>query len=746
MNIGLRAMFASQAAITTAGNNIANASVDGYSRQSVELKTAPGQYTGAGFFGKGVDVATVSRAYNEFLNKEAVSTKSLASMDSARLDMLNQLQNVFPIGEDGVGYSMSELLNSMSDLASRPTDLPTRQVTLARAQDVATRFNQAGQQLDQIQAAVSTDLSNSVTAINGLAKRLGVVNGQIAASAGTGHTPNDLLDERDRLVSQIAGYMKVSTLQADDGSVSVFVAGGQRLVLGNQAQQLAVIPDPHDGQRMQAAIVDGSQKRALDWQQIGGGSLSGLLQFQNVDLVDATNKLGQLAASLSTAVNQQQALGLDMKVPPGAGAALFTTPLGRALPGSSNTGTASVSITLSDPTLTAASDYMLTMPDPTMPDTYQLVKQPGGQTLPSFTVDPVTRQATVEGMTITVSPGMAMNDSFLLQPFGRTAANIGVTLSDPRGLAAAAPVSGAAGLANTGTATVASVQVTSTAIDPTLTANFAFTSPTGYSWELRDASNAVVATGTGTWSAGQPLTASTPLVDRGFQMVLNGVPKTNDTFTVAGTDRIPNAVGAGNTGVTAIARATAVGGSSDLSLNAQVTFTGASTYTYNLVDAAGRVSSSGSGTLGAGQPLVLNGVALTLTGTPAAGDTLEFSRSTFTPGNNGNAVALANLRDAQLVDRTLSAGVASGGTTLAEGYATALADVGVRVQGATSAHTTSSALAASAQAALSSETGVNLDEEAAKLMQFQQSYQAAAKVLQIAQTLFDSVLQAAGGG
>src|SRR5207244_12876613 len=94
MSLGTRAMFASYAQLQTTSQNIANANVEGYSRQQVELKTAMGQYTGAGFFGKGVDVATVSRSYDSFLTKAAASTVSASFFDQTRLDELNQLEKV----------------------------------------------------------------------------------------------------------------------------------------------------------------------------------------------------------------------------------------------------------------------------------------------------------------------------------------------------------------------------------------------------------------------------------------------------------------------------------------------------------------------------------------------------------------------------------------------------------------------------------------------------------------------------
>jgi flagellar hook-associated protein 1 FlgK len=118
-----------------------------------------------------------------------------------------------------------------------------------------------------------------------------------------------------------------------------------------------------------------------------------------------------------------------------------------------------------------------------------------------------------------------------------------------------------------------------------------------------------------------------------------------------------------------------------------------------------------------------NGYRLTVEPTPASA----------VASNNGNALAMLALRDAPVV----------GGLSVTESYAQAIASVGVRVQGARSAAEISTAVAAQAEQARSSESGVNLDEEAARLIQFQQSYQAAAKVLQVAQSLFESLLQAA---
>jgi len=170
MAMGIKAMAANYAALQTTSHNIANANVAGYSRQQVELATAQGQFSGAGFFGKGVNVVAVTRTHNEFLTREAADARALAGMDAARLAQLQRLEGIFRTGEAGLGHATNEFLNAMVDLASHPADLAARQVVLARAGELAARFSEAGAALDESQASVTSGLQTSVAAINSLAR------------------------------------------------------------------------------------------------------------------------------------------------------------------------------------------------------------------------------------------------------------------------------------------------------------------------------------------------------------------------------------------------------------------------------------------------------------------------------------------------------------------------------------------------------------------------------------------------
>lgn len=654
LTLGARAMFANQAALQTIGQNIANANTQGYSRQSVVLTTSPGQYTGAGFFGKGVDVQTVVRSHNEFLTKEAASAKSSAMADSTRADQLSRMEKVFPPGTDGLGYAASQFLNAMVDVTSRPNDPSARQVALGRANELAVRFSNAGQQITDLQAGVVSDLKANVTVVNELARQIANINDQISKTRGSGHTPNDLLDKRELLVSQLGEHVAVTTLAADDDTVGVFIGGGQRLVLGNQASTLQVSSDPYDPQRAILSLNEGGLSRGLDESVLTGGSMTALLSFQNKDLQDAKNLLGQLAAAIGTRVNGQNSLGLDLSNPPGKGAPIFNVATPKVMPAATNlrnpggSFTNGVQATIVDGSQLQASSYKLTS---SVPGTYELTRLSDGL------VRNINDGDTLDGVQFTFTPGApAAGESFLIEPVGAAAVEMRRVLDNPNGIAAASPLTAAASVNNTGTLTVDSIYAVNSSYDPTkapMTVEFGGPDPANPANVLYTVTLADGSVLNGVWSPGQAI-GNQPAagIDLGFELRTNGVPR--------------------------------------------------------------------------------------------SGDKLALDPTVFTSTNNGNAKAFLNIQSEGFVGRQLLAGGGfTPGVTINDAYAAAMSDIGARVQSANYLSGVSTSVAGDAEANRAGESGVNLDEEASRLMQFQQSYQAAAKVLQTAQTLFDELMRIA---
>ena len=196
-------------------------------------------------------------------------------------------------------------------------------------------------------------------------------------------------------------------------------------------------------------------------------------------------------------------------------------------------------------------------------------------------------------------------------------------------------------------------------------------------------------------------------------------------------------VGVNNTGTATVASLVAVNPAYNGTLSAGITFTsGTGNYTWTMSDAT-----TGTGTWTAGTPISLNGFELNLTGVPRSGDTVSVQPTVSIAANNGNALAFARLASAGIVSASGGAATSASAMSITDAYASALADVGVRVQTGKTASTMSNAIASQAETARSASAGVNLDEEAARLIQFQQSYQAAAKILQVAQSVFDTMLR-----
>jgi flagellar hook-associated protein 1 len=652
LNIGSRAMAASYAQLTVTGNNIANASTPGYSQQTANLETSFSQQTGSGFFGSGVDVATVTRAHSDFLTREAATAASISAADDARSTQLQQLQSVFQTDKDGLGYAAQQAFNSFVDVANNPQDSSARQSALASVGTMASDFSNAAGQLDEQQAGVADQLRTSVASINTLTTQIANLNKQIASAQASGQPPNSLLDQRDTAINSLSQFAGVTTVAAADGSVGVFLGGSQTLVLGSNATALVAVPDAFDPSKVQVGISNGSTTTTFPDGFFASGSVSGLLRVQNHDIPDARGLLGQFAAAIAGAMNSQQALGLDQGTPAAAGAALLTTGAPDVLPSSKNamsggvpvasyvngsgTRVSSVSISVVDPKALQPSDYQLTA-DPTLPaGQYKLTRLSDG------TSQTVASGDIVDGFQINIAtPLPAARDSFLLQPVSTAASGMALALTDPSGLAAASPVQASLNVANTGTASVGSLQVVDPSVNPNLTATITFTDASG-------------------------------------------------------------------------------------------------DYSYSLVDTTGALPTvNGTGSVAAGQPIALNGWQLDLNGTPKSGDSLSVAKTAYPAADNGNANAMLALGTANIVG---VGGSVAAGQNVTDAYASALANVGVRVQSAMAAATQSDAISTAATTAASNQSGVNLDEEAARLIQYQQSYQAAAKMLQIAQTVFDSLL------
>lgn len=444
LNIATRALTTNQAVLQVIGHNIANANTEGYTRQRVELQAVAGQFLGGAYFGKGVQIDNVVReGYNAFLTREATSTSSMAAADAVRYRYLQSVESLFPLGEGGLGKLLNDALNAWGDVASAPNDTAARQVVLDRFDALTARLRDTSARLDDISQGARLQAVEEANTVNRLAQAIADINASIARVRGTGTgQPNDLLDQRDRLIAQLGEKIQVTTLEADDGTVSVFVAGSQPLVLGNQAAQLQVVRADLDGdRRVQLQFKQGNSVADIPQAFIGGGSLKGLVDFINDDITRTQAELGRVALAMAVALNEQHQNGRDLQgnlgTPLLLGSGTFS-----GVGAVTNSGSATVTATVANVNDAGAlrpDDYWLTFVSAT---TVTIQRSSDGHYwdgtgwVPSAASAVPVGPGVFEGLTLTLSGG-TVGDRYALRPAATALGTIALAIDDPVKLAAA---------------------------------------------------------------------------------------------------------------------------------------------------------------------------------------------------------------------------------------------------------------------------------------------------------------------
>ena len=619
--VGTSAMMAAYAQMRTASHNISNVNTPGYSRQEAVLATMPGTFTGGGFIGRGASVETVTRRYDQYVAGEVASATAAAGADSVRQTHLERLDKIFTDTDNGIGAGIDDLRSALADAVNRPGDTPSRTVVLSRARTLAERFDSARSQIEELRGQADLRVRQGVSKVNDALRQLADLNNQIARNAASGQPPNDMLDARDRLIETVNKQMKASAFINGDGTVNLYGASGQSLVVGGAAASFTARVDSLDPRKLVVTLDTSSNPIPVDGETMGGGEIAGALRFRDEDLAAVSGRLGQLAAAIASAYNAQQSLGRDANGLVGSPMFAFGSPVVVVAEG--NTGSAAFSASVSDATVIAASDYELRFNGSAWTSTR--LSDGSSQTLAGF-------PATLDGLSISLDSGTAAaGDRFLLRTGSEYTTGFSMVLASPGSLATGLAATPLRSQTNTGDTRVSAFGVD--ANDPNLTSpvTIQFTSAT--------------------------------------------------TFNVTGT-------GTGNpTGVA---------------------------YT-------------------PGMTLQYNGWRMTLQGTPASGDSFSVTATANPAIDNRNAREMVALGDRFVV----------GGQRPGDAFADLIADIGARSQSNRAAEILSVRSLADAESARAEVSGVNLDEEAARLLQFQQAYQAAAKIISAAQNVFDTLLQAA---
>ena len=367
-------------------------------------------------------------------------------------EQIGRIDNLLADQEAGLAPLMQSFFAGVQGVANAAADPAARQQLLSAAQTLAGKFRSTDQYLVELQGSVENQVAGSLEEINNYSRQIATLNKQVSllSARGGGQPPNDLLDQRDRLVDALGKLVGTKVVVQDGGQYNVFIGNGQTLVLGDSARELQVVRSSADPSRQAVALTaaSGAVVEMRD-DALTGGSLGGLLQFRGETLDGVQNSLGRLAISLADAFNRQHQLGIDSTGQPGQ--AFFTQASPSVIANTRNLGNLQLTAAFSATGDLEASDYRIDVKDVAGVLQFTATRLSDGQAFPPSAAFPIT----LDGVTLTAAGGTAQaGDSFLLQPTRTGARDVQVRVSDPARIAAAVPVITGNATGNKGTGSI----------------------------------------------------------------------------------------------------------------------------------------------------------------------------------------------------------------------------------------------------------------------------------------------------
>ena len=330
LNVAVTGLTAANRALTTVGHNILNVDTEGYSRQRVDIEARTPQLAGGSYVGSGVRVANTRRVFDAFATAQVRTSSSSAGYADTYYDLAQGLDNLLASSETGLTTPLQNFFNAAEDVASDPSSSSAREVMLAQGQTLANRFQTLDQALGDLDRRVGEGIAGTIEEINTSVAAIADLNQDILVARGRsgGAEPNDLLDQRDELLRQLAGKIGITVIEQDDGSVNVATGSGQSLVTGSRTATLVVLPGEDEPGRVEVGYRSGDHTANVTG-LVGGGELGAFLTFRQEVLDEARDELGGLAKGVAETFNAQhrQGYGLD-----GVGERDFFVPLDASVP------------------------------------------------------------------------------------------------------------------------------------------------------------------------------------------------------------------------------------------------------------------------------------------------------------------------------------------------------------------------------------------------------------------------------
>jgi flagellar hook-associated protein 1 len=706
MSVARSGVDASNQLLNTAGHNIANVNTEGYVRERTNFVS---QLTG------GVGRSTTERVINTFAQNQLRRDTTLESHYQEYWDKTSVIDNVFASEANSISSSMSRFFAAVQTAADDPTSIAARQLTLGEAKSLVGQIGTMSGFLRDKEDELNYEVQSNIDEVNSLVKSISDLNGAIRVSQANNQydEPGTLKNQRDQAILDLASLMSIETRDSgnNDGAVLINLSTGESLVMQDGSFNVFTINNSADSNYKSLQLTSTKGKPVtINLKETNlGGTIGGLFRYRDEVLESSRRELGQLAMAVTETLNTQNRLGMDYDGQLGSN--IFSLPEFAGLNYSTNDPSSILSevtgrVTQGQASQLTSADYQVTFDNitagvpPTVDVTIVALNPDGSpikdlnglaitQSYTGLTAQSGTFNPVLGGIELEFGSGAnyVAGDKFLVQPTKNSADRITVSMTRPEDLAFASPLHVEANLNNLGDVKLVSTTVPNTTVDN----SFANSAASAF----------------------------------------------NGAGGIHGPGSSPT--GAGGVGAPA-----------------QILFT--ATNEYQVLDSAGSVITTVSGTTDFNNMLAQaasNGVSpawpaafsaldnypgydLSLQGVPKAGDSFSIGYNTGGLNDNRNGLAMADLQKAATVQLNNSG--SGNPVSFHEAYTNIVSDIGQKAASADISLKAAEALKSQSKDWFESVSGVSLDEEAANLVRFQQSYSAAAKLLGTAQDMFNTIL------
>jgi flagellar hook-associated protein 1 len=314
LELGKRALFAQQAALSTTGHNVANANTTGYTRQRVEMQATNALSLNKYQLGTGVEVNKLVRLREEYLDVQLRGENQKLGYWEAKSDTLTKIEELMNEPSDqALAHTLDEFWKGWQDLSNNADSSAARSVVRQKGVAVTETFNHILNSLNTMQSELKDVITTKTKEINMLSTQISSLNDQISRLVPNSYEPNDLYDQRDVLIDQLSRLVDIKVTSTNNGMVDVSVDGAM-LVSGQKANSITVDFDPVSGLvNPQEIKIAGNSINLESGELLGVMESYGVVGSESKSIIPTMkDKINNLAMTFANAVNSVHESGLNL--------------------------------------------------------------------------------------------------------------------------------------------------------------------------------------------------------------------------------------------------------------------------------------------------------------------------------------------------------------------------------------------------------------------------------------------------